>query len=146
MVEYVMGLRDLSPRGQEELAKVVAAVSAQAELKSQKELDEADSDLIQEGSDLFWDGITGVDEACIDCHGWDGEESSESRTPDLTGWMSREYMIEFIKNPEHPRFYGSGNDRMPAYGEEGTLTVQQIGLVVDWLRGEWYEPVDELMP
>ena len=47
--------------------------------------------------------------------------------------MSREYMIEFIKNPEHPRFYGSGNDRMPAYGEEGTLTEQQIGLVVDWL-------------
>ena len=35
---------------------------------------------------------------------------------------------------------------MPAYGEEGTLTEQQIGLVVDWLRGEWYEPVDEQMP
>ena len=77
--------------------------------------------------------------------GW--EESSESRTPDLTGWMSREYMIEFIKNPEHLRFYGSGNDRMPAYGEEGTLTEQQIGLVVDWLgMGEWYEPVEEQMP
>ena len=146
MVEYVMGLRDLSPTGQGELAKVVAAVSAQAELKSQKGLDDADSDLIREGSDLFWDGITGLDEACIDCHGWDGEESSESRTPDLTGWMSREYMIEFIKNPEHPRFYGSGNDRMPVYGEEGTLTEKQIGLVVDWLRGEWYEPVDAQMP
>ena len=125
---------------------MVAAVSAQAELKSQKGLDDADSDLIREGSDLFWDGITGSDEACIDCHGWDGEESAESRTPDLTGWMSREYMIEFIKNPEHPRFYGSGNDRMPVYGEEGTLTEKQIGLVVDWLRGEWYEPVDAQMP
>ena len=143
MVEYVKSLRDLSPDGKEELAKVVAAVSAQANLQSQRELDAADSDLIQEGSDLFWDGITGTDEACIDCHGWDGEESSEPRTPDLTGWMSREYMIEFIKNPEHERFYGSGNDRMPAYGEEGTLTEQQIGLVADWLRGEWYEPDDQ---
>ena len=81
MVEYVMGLRGLSPTGQEELAKVVAAVSAQAKLESQKELDEADSDLIQEGSDLFWDGLTGVDEACIDCHGWDGKKAPRAELP-----------------------------------------------------------------
>jgi hypothetical protein len=49
-------------------------------------------------------------------------------------------MIEFVKNPSHKRFYGERNDRMPLFGEKQLLTDQQIGMVVDWLRGEWYTP------
>jgi ubiquinol-cytochrome c reductase cytochrome b subunit len=49
-------------------------------------------------------------------------------------------MMAFVANPKHDRFYKSRNDRMPAFGEEKMLTEQEIGLVVDWLRGEWYEP------
>ena len=60
--------------------------------------------------------------------------------PDLTAYGSREWMIAFVSNPEHERFFGRRNDRMPAVGEEKQLTPQEIGLVVDWLRGEWYEP------
>ena len=31
---------------------------------------------------------------------------------------------------------------MPAFGEEKSLTPQEIGLVADWLRGDWYEPAE----
>jgi hypothetical protein len=49
-------------------------------------------------------------------------------------------MIEFISNPAHARFYESNNDRMPSFREEGILDEKAIGLLVDWLRGDWYEP------
>ena len=43
-----------------------------------------------------------------------------------------------LRDPEHPDYYGEDNDRMPAFGAEGILTEQQMGLVVDWLRRDWY--------
>jgi hypothetical protein len=45
-------------------------------------------------------------------------------------------MIDFIRNPAHPRFYGDRNDRMPLYGERHILDDRQIGMIVDWLRGD----------
>jgi hypothetical protein len=45
-------------------------------------------------------------------------------------------MTAIIKNPKHERFYGKRNDRMPAFGEEGILDERQIGMLVEWLRGE----------
>ena len=48
--------------------------------------------------------------------------------------------MSFITNPEHPGFYGKGNDRMPAFGTKEILNPKQIGLLADWLRGTWYEP------
>ena len=35
---------------------------------------------------------------------------------------------------------GENNDRMPAFGEKQMLTEPQIGVLVSWLRQEWYEP------
>jgi mono/diheme cytochrome c family protein len=29
---------------------------------------------------------------------------------------------------------------MPSFGAEERLTREQIGLIVDWLREDWYEP------
>jgi hypothetical protein len=29
---------------------------------------------------------------------------------------------------------------MPAFGDEKILDPQAIGLLADWLRGQWYEP------
>jgi len=29
---------------------------------------------------------------------------------------------------------------MPAFGDEGILSEAEIGLVADWLRGDWYLP------
>ena len=45
-----------------------------------------------------------------------------------------------ISNPAHEHYYGKRNDRMQKYGEDRILDAQTIGLVADWLRGDWYEP------
>jgi ubiquinol-cytochrome c reductase cytochrome b subunit len=74
----------------------------------------------------------------MECHTF--HDSGEDNAPSLTGYGSREWLIAFITNPEHERFYGEDNDRMPAFGEEKSLTPQEIGLVADWIRGEWYVP------
>ena len=55
---------------------------------------------------------------CTDCHRFhdDGELGI---APDLTGYGSREWLIGFISDPRHERFYGENNDRMPAYAPSG---------------------------
>jgi len=45
-----------------------------------------------------------------------------------------------ISDPSHPHFYGNRNDRMPAFGRDRILDAREAGLLVDWLRGAWYEP------
>ena len=137
MVEFVHGLNDLSDEGRDQLDMIIAAVSAEAELPKQVERDATDAKMIEEGIDLFFTGIDGVSKSCADCHGFDGEESEAARTPELTGWSSRQWLIDFTRNPEHTRFYGSANDRMPVFEEERIFTDKQIELVVDWLRGDW---------
>lgn len=112
-----------------QLEKVIAALSAEAQLPAQREMDAKDSALIAEGRNrLGEDGLS-----CTDCHAW-GEETGGS--PDLRGWGSREWLLAFLHDPAHERFYGSRNDRMPAYGLKGELTARQLEMIVDWLRGE----------
>ncbi len=48
--------------------------------------------------------------------------------------------MAFVSDPAHARFYGDNNDRMPSYGPEKSLSEAEIGLDVDWLRGEWFMP------
>ena len=136
MVEFTHDLANLSEQGKLELEAIINVVSAEAGLAYQLNED-AELGEDPEGIDLFFSGIDGVADSCGDCHGFDGDESMAARTPDLTGWGSREWTIEFTKNPEHPRFYGSGNDRMPIFEEERIFTDREIELVVDWLREEW---------
>ena len=69
---------------------------------------------------------------------------ARAKGPDLTGYGSRDWLIGIIGNPAHKRFYGKENDRMPAYAESATdakknvLSQQDLELLVDWMRGEWY--------
>jgi ubiquinol-cytochrome c reductase cytochrome b subunit len=72
---------------------------------------------------------------CTECHQF-RKKDEDATAPDLTGWASRQWMIDFIKNPAHERFYGKRNDRMPAFGEEGSLHDRELGLLIDWLRDE----------
>ena len=48
--------------------------------------------------------------------------------------------MSFVSDPAHERFFGDNNDRMPSFLKEKTLTTREIGMVADWLRGEWYVP------
>ncbi len=83
--------------------------------------------------------------SCIDCHKF-GEEGSLGMAPDLTGYASREWLTEFISNPEHERFYPETNDRMPAFAANAEnpaanrLSAEDMEILVSFLRGEWYEP------
>ena len=124
----------------EEIHQMAIALSAEAGLKSQRSLDAADKSLIEEGREL-------LSIECTECHVYRGEGEGGI---DLTGYGSREWQIAFVRDPSHKRFYGKRNDRMsvfgPKYGEDGELerpaqlTDREIGFIVDWLRGEWYEP------
>ena len=115
-----------------DLKKAIAALSAEAKLKSQAGPDKLDTELIKQGRAL----ITG-DFACTDCHSF-GKKDPDATAPDLTGYGSKAWLVRFIGNPAHADFYGKRNDRMPAFGADGRLTAEEIGLLVDWLRGEWY--------
>jgi ubiquinol-cytochrome c reductase cytochrome b subunit len=114
-----------------ELEKGIMALSAQAKLVSQRAADAKDAEQIAAGAKLIKEKF-----GCVDCHPF--EEAGEGGTaPNLTGYGSREWLIEFVKNPGHERFYGD-NHQMPAF--DNVRTPREIELIVDWLRGEWYEP------
>ena len=123
----------------DQMRQVVAALSAEANLKSQREIDVRDASLIASGRDL----IVGDDINCTECHQF-RKPDEDASAPDLTGYGSRQWMIDFINNPAHTRFYGKRNDRMPAFGAEKMLDPKASEMVVDWLRGEWFEPEKEI--
>ena len=135
MVKYVReDVAALDASGKEELRKAIVALSAEAGLKAQREAERRDEALIAEGIKA----LTGSRLGCMDCHKF--RQEGEANAPELTGYGSRQWLVDFIGNPAHERFYGSRNDRMPAYREEKSLSEREIGLVADWLRGEWYTP------
>lgn len=132
--------RDTAKYGESEkseLKKLVIALSAEARLKSQAEADRRDENIIQDGRKAIGDL------GCTDCHQYHGQNSDVS-APDLTGYGSAEWLRGFISDVSHSRFYGKDNDRMPAFGSKGILTDHEISLLASWLRGDWYEPDDQL--
>jgi ubiquinol-cytochrome c reductase cytochrome b subunit len=134
--DMAMWLADHIPEGEDEVTmrqNVVLALSAQAKLPSQAEVDVRDSARIALGTAF----IRNTDYGCASCHTF---EDVGTDSPDLTGWASRDWMIAFVNDPAHPRFFGRDNDRMPSYGVEKSLTQKEIEMVVDWIRGEWYTP------
>ena len=118
----------------EALKSVIIALSAEAGLTSQAEMDARDFELIESGKEHLVDTV-----GCVDCHEFEIEDD-DATAPVLTGYGSRDWLIRFISNPEHPKFYGSKNDRMPNFADDGILGSDEIGYLADWLRGDWYEP------
>lgn len=130
---------DLDADEKEQLTAAVAAFSALAGLKSQREIDARDADLIKKGHEALGEYD------CANCHKM-GAKGRLGDAPDLTAYGSRQWLIDIISNPAHKRFYGDRNDRMPLYAEfpdepaKNILSAQAIEILTDWLRGEWYEP------
>ena len=129
------GIAGYTPEQRDQLRKVLWAVSAEAELPAQAAADAAAAADIAEGRDLIETGA--ID--CARCHTLDDVADGDVG-PMLTGWGSREWMLGMVHDPTDEAFYGGDNDRMPAFGVEQVLSQQEMGLIVDWLRGDWYEP------
>ncbi len=115
------------------LSRVVKALSAEAALPGQAAVDAAERAEIEEGAALLSSESIG----CTECHDYRGV-FEQRLGPELTGYGSREWLEAFIRDPSHTRFYGDRNDRMPAFGPDGILTDDEIGLLVDWLREDWW--------
>jgi ubiquinol-cytochrome c reductase cytochrome b subunit len=115
-----------------DLDQAALALSAEAQLKSQRDIDDAAAAQIKAGQGT-------INAMCVDCHRF--HDAPGVGKPDLTGYGSRDWLRGIIANPAHPRFYGKTNDRMPAY--QDIITSREIDLVADWLRGEWFETEQE---
>lgn len=115
-----------------ELEYIKKWLSAEAGLTLQADLDASEAADIERGRNAVLNGV--VD--CTRCHVAYGV--GEGDGPELTGWASREWMLRMLDNPAHPSLYGERNDRMPAFGQDGILTEREMGLIVDWLRQDWY--------
>ena len=137
MVNFVTNdLTDRDTWKPADIEAVIAAMAAEAGFADAK----APPDLIEKGRTLIADG-----ERCGGCHKFGDNDMELGSAPDITGWGSKEWLVGILTDPTHERFYGDSNDRMPSFGkaDEGAmplLTSQQIGLIADWLRGEWYRP------
>lgn len=137
MVRFVKkDIAALDEAGRARLSDAIAALSAEASLKSQRELEMRESARILAGRKA----LASRPLRCTDCHAF-GKPDEDATGPELTGFGSREWLMAFIRDPAHARFYGKRNDRMPRFGAEQILDEVEMGLLTDWLRGEWYEPV-----
>ncbi len=129
---------------QEAFKKIAVALSAEAELPEQRESDLQDTEQIAEGRALIEGGLADILESgtsCTDCHSFG--EMQDIGSPVLDGYMSRQWLLDFLRNPANERFYGDMNDRMPAFAPHddprlNQLDQKSLGLIVDWLRGDWY--------
>ncbi len=148
MGDYLPGhVAHLTDEGKAQMVKLVAALSAEAKLPAQADLDQqaADAGTLDEGRTFMSEPLDASDEAegysCTDCHKF-GDEGDLGSAPDLTGYGSEEWLIAIISNPEHERFYESTNDRMPAFhsieGESPSnrLSSKEVRLIARWLRGD----------
>lgn len=136
MVKFVKkNIGGFSAEEKAQLEKVVMALSAEAQLKSQLALDQQDASIIEEGRKL----LASDEMRCTECHQF-RKPDDEATAPDLTGYGSHQWLSGIISHPTHTRFYGKRNDRMPAFAEEKILDEKSIDLLARWLRDEWYEP------
>lgn len=125
----------------DDLELVAQALSAEAALPRLAAADHDAQAPIVAGRELLAGRL-----ACTDCHRF-RDQGELGSAPDLTGYGSREWLLGMIGNPQHERFYsGDRNDRMPAFAEDrehserNLLSPRELALLVDWLRGDWYEP------
>lgn len=125
----------LSDAEKAELPSLISALSAEAALPAQLSRDTAEINQIEAGRKLL------VSETfrCTECHQF-RKPDEDATAPDLTGYASRAWTLDFVKNAAHERFYGKRNDRMPIFGEENRLDQKSLEMVVDWLRGDWVKP------
>ena len=144
MAEFV--IEDKLDPNDAKIENIVKALSAEAKLPAQQAADASTATDITAGQKLIKTG------RCVECHKFHDQGDLGDGGPDLTGYGSREWLTGMISNPTHERFYGKeGNDRMPSFAtdidhpENNILRPENMLLLVDWLRGDWYEPAEQVV-
>lgn len=142
-VEGMLGGRDeMGESERDALDEQIAAVAAALAAESGAAAGNANAELIEEGRRLIVEEL-----GCVDCHKF-RDVGELGLAPDLTGYASREWLIDFVRDPTTERFYlvdryETPEQMMPAFAphaddpQSNQLTDREIELVVDWLRGEW---------
>ncbi len=126
---------DFEEEDKQDFEKLVIALSAEARLPAQSELDQQDAQTIQQGKELI-DAF-----GCTDCHAFHAKKGDGSATV-LTGYGSAEWLEGIIADPAAKQYYGSQNDGMPSYHgspdspDRNLLTPDQIKSLAEWLRNE----------
>jgi len=145
MVEWVVDNLTDAPR--EQIENVAIGLSAEAKLPGQEKLDADSTDQIASGRELIINELS-----CIDCHKF-GDEGALGMAPDLTGYGSTEWLMDFISNPASERFYAADNyddeeadKMMPPFAPHpedsgiNSLTRRELELITGWLRAAWNQP------
>jgi ubiquinol-cytochrome c reductase cytochrome b subunit len=128
MVVYVRDeMTDREKWKPDEIEAVAVALAAEAGLPDPA----ATAAQVERGRALIAAG-----DRCGACHEFRGNGTGFGAAPDLTGWAGRDWLVGIIADPTHERFYGDSNDRMPAF--EKSMPREQIEILADWLRGQWY--------
>ncbi|MHC4875150.1 MAG: cytochrome b N-terminal domain-containing protein [Planctomycetota bacterium] len=121
----------------DQMRQIAVALAAEAAIPGHAVGDASD---IENGVTLMTEEL-----GCADCHKF-GDAGDLGSAPDLTDYASRDWLIRFIGDPQHERFYGENNDRMPSFAPDpddpksGPLSPTVVALIADWMRGDWYEP------
>lgn len=92
---------------------------------------------IERGRTVAIEGTLGA--SCTDCHEsmgetFDADAEGGYGYPDINQYLSKAWLIDFIKDAGHDQFYGSRN-RMPAF--RGKLSDDELQLLVRWLVGDY---------
>jgi ubiquinol-cytochrome c reductase cytochrome b subunit len=104
-------------------------------LYQQSDKPDADPKLAAEGAVLY------EKEGCLECHSLTGAASNEEWVgPDLKGWASEPWLMAFIRNPGHERFYGKANEMDEFDAEKLSKIELQMG--IGWLRSQSDEKAD----
>ncbi len=125
--------------GEEALADLIACLVEEAKRDEPRPADEDKKTVegIDEDTLYLFEDFT-----CTDCHRF-YHLGNRGDAPELTGYGSRDWLIGLVSDPTHQRYYSDLNDRMPSYhkaDDDYTLSTRQIEMLVDWMRGRWYEP------
>ena len=142
MVTFVKdNLASLDDEGKAKVQSIIAALSAEAALPVQAEADKqaGDDKTLEKGRAAIAESFDAA--ACTDCHKFH-DQGDLGSAPDLTGYGSHDWLVQFISDPTHESFYRDTNDRMPAFGRDAPgpkqplLTKDEVDLLARWLRGE----------
>ncbi len=107
----------------------------------------ATNEQIQLGVDIFSGAelkdhhgeVLEFDGECLQCHtlkaGDPDDEGGGEDAPILDGYGSKQWLMDFIRDPGAERFHGEANI-MPHF-DRTQLSDHDLALLVDWIRGDW---------